>query len=183
LSRIRIVPTLVITFTALIVLFGGWIMYRNYGLVRPLERELSSMAPVQHVNVVVNNQTKEIQVTLKKVPDLMTAYQSVKERVTSTLGNNVKIVIRDHRSKELIDLYQNYQPLIFEGIAKGNYTSMIDTLKRRAANDGITNARITMDKNNIYIQLEKGSDYLYEIVPYHEPKQIQINDGQGGDQQ
>jgi hypothetical protein len=182
LSRIRVLPTLVIAVTALIVFFGGWIMYRNYGLIRPLERDLSNMTPVQHVDVVVNNHTKEIRVTLKRVSDLMTAYQSVREKVANSLGADVNLVILDNRSKELSDFYQNDQPLIFESIAKGNYTSMIDALKRHAEKAGIT-ARVTMDKNNIYIQLEKGANYLYEVVPYHEPKQIQINTGQGGDGQ
>lgn len=179
MSRIRVIPTLIVMVTALVVFFGGWLMYRNFGLVRPLERELSSTAPVQNVKVVVNNQTREVQVTVKKIPDLMTTYTAIKDKVSFTLGSDVKVTIMDHRSKELTDLYQNYQPLIFEGIAKGSYTSMIDSLKNRAEKDGISNARITMDKNNIYIQLEKGSDYLYEVLPYRELMKPS-NNGQGG---
>lgn len=167
MSRIRVMPTLLIMVTALIVLFGGWLIYKNYGLVRPLQEELSAMAPVEQVNVHVSTQTREIQVTFKRVPDLMTAYTMVNEKVHHVLGSDVTLLIRDHRTPQLSELYQNYQPLLYEGIAKGNYTEMIEQIKQKARQDGISYARITMDRNNLYIQLEKDSAYLYEVVPYH----------------
>lgn len=43
---------------------------------------------------------------------------------------------------------------------------MIANLQKQGQDAGLTLCRVEMDKNDIYIQLEKGSDYLYDVVPY-----------------
>lgn len=166
MSRIRLIPTLLFCCAALVVLFGGWAVYRDYGLERPLEKQLTGTKQVQSVHVKLSGAQKTIQVALRQVPDLQTTYRSIKATVGETVSSDVTIRITDQRTPELETLFQSYQPAIYEGIAKGSFTEMIDKLQQRAAQDGLTRSVVTMDRDNIYIQLEKGDRYLYEVIPY-----------------
>ncbi|WP_018133297.1 hypothetical protein [Effusibacillus pohliae] len=166
MSRIRLLPTLLFFAAALTLLFGGWILYRDYGLVRPLKNELTGTRQVSDVEVKLNGPYKTIEVSLNKVPDLQTAYHSIKTTIGETLAPDVTIKLVDRRTPELESLFQSYQPMIYEGIAKGSFTDMIEKVQERGAKDGLDRAMVTMDHDNLYIQLEKGDRYLYEVIPY-----------------
>lgn len=167
MSRIRFVPVLLIFGVTLTVLFGGWIVYRDYGLVRPLKQELTNSKQVETVAVNLRGSNRQIAVTLKQVPDLQSAYREIRTTVKEAMHTDLQIQIHDQRTPELERLFQSYQPVIFSGIDRGDYTNMIDTIAQRAGKDGI-HAIITMDRDNLYIQLEKGNHYLYEVIPYRD---------------
>lgn len=167
MSRIRFVPVLVFLLATVVVLFGGWIAYRDYGLVRPLKQQLAATQNVQTVETVnLSGPQREIEVSMKKVPDLQTAYRSIKSAVSSKLKTDIAIKIKDQRTPELEAAFQSYQPLIYSGIAQGNYMDMIEKFQTHARKDGFTKANVTMDRENLYIQLEKGDNFLYEVIPY-----------------
>ncbi|MDB5083811.1 MAG: hypothetical protein JWN30_697, partial [Bacilli bacterium] len=107
-----------------------------------------------------------IDITMKQVDDLRTAYLQLSVIVDHTLGSDRVIKIDSKPSKALTSLYEGFQPVLYEGIAKHNYTEMIANLQKQGQDAGLTLCRVEMDKNDIYIQLEKGSDYLYDVVPY-----------------
>lgn len=173
MSRIRFVPILLIFSVTLIILFGGWIVYRDYGLVRPLQQQLTGTQLVQTVTVNLSGPQKQVDVTLKKVPDLQSSYRSIKNKVNQTMHTQLPIKIHDERTPELERMFQSYQPFIFSGIDRGEYTDMINKIQQNAAKDGITKAVVTMDRENLYIQLEKGDHYLYEVIPYRDKPSTQ----------
>jgi hypothetical protein len=51
-----------------------------------------------------------------------------------------------------------------EGLAKQNYREMNTSLMAMAKKDGVS-LRITMDQTSVYIQMQQGSYYLYQIIP------------------
>lgn len=177
MSRIRLLPTLFFLFSALVVLFGGWFVYRDYGLIRPLKQDLTSTKQVTDVTVKLDGRNKTIEVAINRVPDLQIAYRSIKTKVSETIDPNATIKLSDKRTPELEAILQQYQPLIYEGIAKGSFTDMIQKVQERGAKDGLSRTLITMDRENLYIQLEKGDHYLYQVVPYHIDKPFTSDQG------
>jgi hypothetical protein len=167
MSRIRFVPVLLIFGVALTVLFGGWIVYRDYGLVRPLTQELTDFKQVETVAVKFTGSNKQVEVTLKQVPDLQTAFREIQSKVQEGMHTDFPIRIHDRRTLELERLFQSLQPIIYSGIDRANYTEMIDAIEKRAAKDGV-HALITMDRDYLYVQLETDPHYLYEVIPYRE---------------
>ncbi|BCJ85439.1 hypothetical protein [Effusibacillus dendaii] len=167
MSRIRLLPTLIFFAAAMILLFGGWTLYRDFGLVRPLEQELKGTHQVVQVDVTVKGTQKSITVSMNRVDDLQTAYRDIIDKVSETFNTETTVKIRDKRTPEMEALFQAYQPVIYEGISKGSFTDMIDTIQKRAKQDGMSRAVVTMDRENIYVQLEQADHYLYEVIPYN----------------
>jgi hypothetical protein len=174
MSRIRIVPTIVAMLVTLVLLFGGWIAYRNFGLVHPVEQELMSISNVEQVNVTVSTQNRVVKIKLSQVKDLQTTFHSIRNVVTQSLGNDTQIEVLDNRNEDLTELYQSLQPILFEGLHKGTYSEMIQAITNRSKQAGV-NARVTMDMNNLYIQLSKDQNYLYDIVPYSNSQKQGVN--------
>ncbi|ASS75283.1 hypothetical protein CIG75_09985 [Tumebacillus algifaecis] len=165
MSRIRLIPILAITCVTLSLLFGGWELYRNFGLVRPLEDQLMAAGTVEQVESVVNGQHREIKVTMKQVSDLQTAYEVVEKVVQEALGPSVTIDLVDRRQDQLQQTYQNLQPTLYAGIAKGEFPEMIKSMSAQAKLEGIE-SKISMNENHIFIELNQDGKYLYEVVPY-----------------
>jgi hypothetical protein len=164
LSRIRLVPMILIAVVSLAILFSGWQAYQRFNLVNPLKLSLSKLAGVESVNVNSGN-PKVIQIKLGAVKDLQTTYDSIALTISGALGSSGSLEIQDNSDDKLRSAYESYQPIILEGLAKGNYTEMISTIDKLAIKNGI-NARITMDQHHVYVQLSAGRHYLYKVWSY-----------------
>lgn len=167
MSRIRLVPMIFIMLVSLAVLFGGWQAYQRFNLINPLKTELQTIQGVQSVHVVGSN-PGVITVQLGQVKDLQTTYDALSQTITETLGSSQPVKILDHRNSILIQDEESLSPIILEGLAKGNYVEMILQVQQTAAKLGVQ-ARVTMDSHNVYVQLEKGAYYLYDVQAYHLP--------------
>lgn len=165
MSRIRMVPILAIVCVTLSLLFGGWELYRNFGLVRPLEEQLMATGTVEHVESVVNGQQRVIKVDMKQVPDLQAAYLQVETIVKDRLGSYVTIDLVDKRQDELRNTYRDLQPALYAGIAQGEFPAMIQKMNDQAKQEQIE-SKISMNDQYIFVELKKADHYLYEVVPY-----------------
>jgi hypothetical protein len=164
LSRLRLVPILIVLVISLAVLFGGWQAYRHYNVVGPLQMNLEKIQGVQTVNI--DGGTKNtIVVRLSKVADLQTTYDSISSAISDAAGTTVNIRIEDNRTSTLISDYEQLQPILFQGLAQGNYTTMIHNVEAAGNNAGVQ-TRVTMDDKHVFIQLAKDGHYLYKVQPY-----------------
>lgn len=173
MSRIRLVPMLLILLISLAVFFAGWQVYKRYNLVDPLKTNLQSVTGVQTVDVIVGSPTV-IRVKLAKVDDLQTTYKTIAKDVAGSANSGSSIVIVDNEDKTLQQTYENLYPIIGQGLHTGSYQSMIDSFNQAASAQGVQ-AKLTMDSNNIYVQLSQGKNYLYDVSKYNNLQQ-----GQGG---
>lgn len=165
MSRIRVVPTISALILTFAVLFGGYQVYKNYELVKPLESQLLAIHAVQSAHVLTTGQNPEVVVKLGKVSDLQATYRSIYADVTATLGTPVGIELQDHRTPALSQLYETMGQILYQGIARGDYMTMTESMQSFAAKAHVT-CRITMNGQDIFVQLSKGNAYLYDIVPY-----------------
>lgn len=170
LSRVRLVPIFLVAMVVLAVLFGGWQAYQHFNLLNPLKRNLQQVSGVQTVSILTGS-PDVVQVQLgpfNKLDkgDLQRTYHDISNQVESRLGTGVTLRLADKHGGSLVQTFEvSFEPVLIEGKAKQNYTEMISNVKALAKTDGIR-ARITMDSQSIYVQLEKGSDYLYRVMPY-----------------
>lgn len=165
MSRIRLVPVILIALISLGVLVAGWYTYQRVNVVNPLKTGLQSVSGVQSVQVQTGN-PDVVEVRLGKVKDLQTTYSSISRITTSTLGSSVDVRLQDNRDDELTTAeQQSFKPFLYEAVAKGNFPEMFNTVRQNAAKMNI-DARVTMDDHNIYVQLIKDSHYLYDVLPY-----------------
>lgn len=162
MSRVRLVPIIVVVVIAFAVLFGGWQAYQRFGVVQPLTSDLKTVPGVQSVTIAAGNPSI-IKVYLKKVPDLQTTYDRISNIVSSELSGSSDLELHDSRTGELAMAFESMQVVIRQGVSKGNYTEMITAIDDMSKQLGISD-RVTMDEHNIYVQLSKGNSYLYDVI-------------------
>ncbi|KUO96834.1 hypothetical protein [Ferroacidibacillus organovorans] len=165
MSRIRIVPTVSALILTFALLFGGFQIYRTYDLVQPLKSQLTHIASVQSASIDLTGSAPVIVIKLGLVSDLQTTYDQLQSIVSSSIGTPYQIVLKDHRTATLYRDYETLQPILYQGLAHGMYTTMIANLQASAAKLHVQ-ARITMNASDVFLQFQQGSSYLYAIVPY-----------------
>jgi len=152
------------------VLFGAFVAYRHFKLVGPLQSELQSIPGVQMAQIETGNPS---QVKIKLGPvdklanqDLQSTYVKIVGMISGVFSGTNNLDIVDNQNQELTSAYEiNLRPILLEGIAKGNFVEMIASVEQKAGQEGIQ-ARVTVDVHNIYVQLSKGSNYLYDVFQY-----------------
>lgn len=163
--RIRIVPVMVSLLVAFSLLFGGWEMYAKFGLVRPLEEQLKADPAVTQVESVVDGSDRQLKVTIKPVDDLQTTYENLEQIAQKALGSQVKLELVDTRGEDLNKAYREIQPILYAGIAKGDFPQMIQSAKQTVAKEG-TKAEVSMNDKYIFVSMQRDGRYLYEVLPY-----------------
>lgn len=164
MSRIRLIPMILIVLLCLGILFGGWQAYKRFNMVEPLKTQLATVPGVKNVEVNVGNPSS-IKVKLGAVDDLQTTYKAIETKVSGSLGSSQSVQIVDNRNQTLGKAWEDLSPIVYEYGKKGNYTEMIAAVEKSAAAKGIQ-ATVTMDTHNVYIQLAQGSHDLYDVWPY-----------------
>jgi hypothetical protein len=72
----------------------------------------------------------------------------------------------DQRTPELDDIFQKMQFPIQEGIIRGNFTEMEQTLRELADKNGV-NLSLAMDNSAIYLTLTKEDHQLVAVLERH----------------
>ncbi|GMA48733.1 hypothetical protein GCM10025857_00900 [Alicyclobacillus contaminans] len=167
MTRIRLIPVVVIALVSLLVLFGGWWAYRKYNVINPLTESLQHVTGVESVQVNPSSPSS-ISIQLGPVTDLQTTYQTISRAVEQVFGSgsSVAMTLEDHRDAALTNIYEtDMAPILAEAIQKGEYTQMVAMIQQKAKQLHVT-AKVSMDDQNIYLQLQQGSYYLYHVRRY-----------------
>lgn len=160
--RVIVIATAIIVTLAL--LFGIKYVNERFNIEKPLFKMYSETKLVLKPSIDKEGDTTTITLTLKKTDNLYSAYQDIKSDTEKVLGDKkFQIKILDKRSPELEEAYRDSQFVVYEALAKGNYTSIPAEVARYAAAKG-AKAKVYIDGENIYVSLYKGDNYLYEII-------------------
>lgn len=151
---------------ALAVLFGGYFVYHQLGLDRPLVKALKADPAVNAVNITDGTQGRQIELGLKPVDDLQTVYDRLEQTTERYLkGDTFALKITDRRDAMLQQTYDRMNFLVEEAIARGNYEDMYTGLQQQATAAGLDVFKVYVGQNEVFLQLGKGADYLYAVVP------------------
>jgi hypothetical protein len=150
------------------VLICGQLFWHKYAVTGPLDKELLQIKGVESAQWQDSNKGDDdlkLNVALGPVVNLQQTYGEINAAVKRKIGQRaVLISLRDHRGPELEDLYYQINFNIQEAISTGRFVAMADTIRDRAKADRVS-AKVYVDAKNVYIQLAKGTDYLYTVVP------------------
>ncbi len=165
MSRIRLLPAISGLILTFLLLFGGYQVYRNLEIVQPLQAQLMRIQSVNNAKIQSVAQNPTVVVSLNKVGDLQSTYTKIQAVILNNLGNAVPITITDTRNAALSNAYESMKPILYQGIAHGNYVNMIGSFKKACRANGIS-CKISMNGQYIFVQLMQHNAYLYDIVPY-----------------
>lgn len=173
-----VIAAVVVTLAILLTL---QYVHQKYNVEQPLFKLYSETKLVKDVKLEEKGSTVKVILDVNKTDNLRKAYQDLNTYTQEIMGNTeFTIELKDKRSKDLEKAYYNSQFIIYEAIAKGDFTRMADIIRKNAK---AVNAEsmVFIDENNIYVEFIKGGNYLYEIVP-RQQKAAGIADTMGSDQ-
>lgn len=145
------------------LLFGGQWMYTKYFFEKPIGNVLDRVEGIE--NVDYNKEAGTLTVTLTQVPDLRDTFLHIEEGLQSQGGfDGVRVRIIDNRSRFLEDVYYEMHFSIFQSIFTGEFVSMQQNISTIAAEFGLDEAAVYVDSDNVYLQLHRGDEFLYEVI-------------------
>lgn len=146
-------------------LWGGQWAFKRFNYERPLDRALGENKEIASFSLNNAGADPEVQVKLKQVNSLEASYQNIQQSVDQAVnGNNVKITVTDNRDKVLEGLDNDARLAAYEALNRGNYLEMSSYIQHKAAGAG-AKAQMALDQDSLYIQIDHGDKYLYDIIP------------------
>ena len=160
-----VVITIVLTLT---VLGGSHFFWQQYALDKPLTQVIETIDGVETLTLDNNDKyqsTQNIHITLNNVKNLQKTYQKINDSITNILGTKkYKLIIHDHRTPELEQLYYSMHYYIQEAIFTGKFSVMAEIIQEKALGAN-TKAQVYVDASSIYVQLMSNNGTLYMIIP------------------
>ena len=158
-----IVIGIIVTFAAI---SSSYFFWQQYAVTKPVTQGVGEIAGVEKVVIDSKNQLiPKVHVTLTNVDNLEAAYQSINDTLTGSLGSSkYKLILHDHRTPELEQLYYTIHYYVYEGISTGKFSVMSEKIQEKAAAAN-TKAHVYIDANNVYLQLTTTNGDLYQIIP------------------
>lgn len=161
--RIYVVITAVVV--TLAILLGIQFIYQRYNVEQPLFKLYSETKLVNDASIDDKGERVKVVLEVKKTDNLKKAYNELLEYTKQVMeGKNFELQLKDKRTGELEKAYNNSQFIIYEAIAKGDFTKMADVIESNG--DKIAaQSYVFIDETNIYVEFVKKDHYLYEIIP------------------
>mgnify|MGYP005838724955 CR=1 FL=1 len=88
------------------------------------------------------------------------------------LGRVSEVVLVDRRDGGLLRALRRLQIPLQEGAASGSFTEMEQRVHAQSAELGIPVCRVYVDDQAVYLLLQRGDSYLYEVV--HRPAGVHV---------
>lgn len=148
----------------LAVLSLAYYSYESVGVKRPLEKILLTDPDVTAVQLGKDDGGEVVEITLSKVADLSATYSRIHELVSGKMGLTFTMVLKDKRDALLRDTYYDIHYYLEEASVRGNFGAMIEACTPILEASGVSDYKITVDQNRIYVQIESTDGYLYEVL-------------------
>lgn len=153
----------VIGFVGIIIfglLLGGKVLYQKKWI------DSSVLSQSQKIPGVIS--AKSVQVNGQAEMEVMTQHITNLRQASLALEDISKEPIRyfDHRNDSLTALFGQMQFSIQEGISRGNFTDMAQSIQSMAEKSGVQ-LQLEMDSDAIYVVLNQGNAQLVEVVERH----------------
>ncbi|HVJ49510.1 hypothetical protein [Desulfitobacterium sp.] len=140
------------------LLLGGQFIYKNNWVNGHLAKDSQQISGVLSAQVVSENGQQILEVTTDHLQNLAEVEQQLEK-----LAGQRPIRLKDQRTPELEKLLAKMEFPLQEGIARGDFVQMEQTLQQQAAQTGVT-IDLSMNNEKIFLNLTQGQAQLLEVV-------------------
>ncbi|MCK8824940.1 hypothetical protein [Fuchsiella alkaliacetigena] len=147
------------------IFFAGNYYFNHYRLNNSLEEVLSSVEEIEKVVIKNEAQPREIVLTLKGVDDLRPVYRKVNDILVEKLGpEDYAITLNESTDPILKEAYDKIHLVIYETIITGEFSKLATQLELLKEEAELSSARISVDHDNIYLELSTEQEHLYKVI-------------------
>nr|WP_239483698.1 hypothetical protein [Paenibacillus rhizolycopersici] len=162
----RIGPIAASIAISVLVLFGGWFLYRQWAIERPLENIVKSVDGVNQVEMDIKPDELALKLSLKPGTDLGALVRQIEQNGKDQIGNRtLKLDVEDHSSPTLDLLWENALFTVAQAMENKQYTQITAALKQMEQENDKLTATAEMDEKNVYITLTDGQYSKFVILP------------------
>ena len=158
MTRQRILLISLVGFLIFGALLGGKLVYQKKWVDVTVMSQSQQIPGIVSAKFVTNNGLKEMVVTTEHLTNLRQASNTLVK-----LAEGVPIRFMDHENEALEKLYGQIQFALQEGIARGNFTEMDESVRAQAEKAGVQ-LELEMDNDAIYVLLNQGDAQLIEVI-------------------
>ncbi|MFZ5649758.1 MAG: hypothetical protein ACOY4I_02740 [Bacillota bacterium] len=145
-------------------LWGAQWLFNRFNYERPLTRVLQENGDIASYKINDQGPVLEVEVKLRKVENIQESYNKLSGSLRDIVGSrSVKITIKDDRDAVLEGICYQTRLAAYEALERGNFLEMEGFIAQRAAREG-ARARVFLDHDRMYIQINHDNKYLYEII-------------------
>lgn len=164
MRNIRWEYVLLWAFLALMVFTFAQYSYRIFRIERPLEKCLSEDPDVLRTDIKTVQNKTAIKVSLRYVDDLSLTYKRIEDAVQDIIGQqDYEITLNDDSNEVLEEAYDSIHYYVEEARLRGNFGAMANQSNLVLRDMGIDEFKLTVNDNNIYVQLRLQDKYLYRV--------------------
>lgn len=172
ITRFQFLTGFLALVVTLAVIYAGQALWQKHFVSQPLDKALKAISEVQKAELEEGGKLNEplvVHVTLDNVNNLQDTYKAINDKIQEAYGNKAyKLEIKDSRSPELEQLFNDINYYVQEAIVDGNFPLLAEKSGEMAKKLGIE-CKIFVDSENIYVQLSGKSASLYDVVPRSAP--------------
>lgn len=161
----RLYVVIIAVIATLAILLTIQFINQKYNVEQPLFKLYSQTKIVKDAKIEDKGDTVKVIIKVKKTENLKQAYNELTEYTNQIMdGKRYEMQIKDNRSAILEKAYYNSQFVIYEALAKGDFTKMANVIEKYSQKVG-AESLVFIDDKNIYVEFLKGDNYLYEVIP------------------
>ncbi|MBS4031365.1 MAG: hypothetical protein KGZ63_08100 [Clostridiales bacterium] len=156
----------VLAFVLTLALSVGAVYLRQTQMVNePLFKRISELESVETVSLNQDGNLQVITVKLSNVNDFPGIHRQVNDEISRLLGQKrYRLVLLDERDDALQSAFYAVHLALYEGERLGNFAEMGDRVSQGLRSFGVENYSLFVDSEYIYIQIQSGDAYLYEVI-------------------
>ena len=148
--------------TLIILLLGNYMWHRT-AVERPLIQVLLQDEAVEEAVFHSDGRNSRVEVKLKAVPRFAEAARRINATVKK-MQPTTQVIFVDNSNDLLNDLYDELHFAVFEAKVNGNFVQMNNGFLQAVKYAGLSEYRLEVDNEAIYLQLHYGDVYLYRVV-------------------
>lgn len=164
--KLRIGPIVLSVAISALVLFGGWFLYQQWAIERPLENIVKGYEGVKNVRLEIKPDELAVKLDLVPGTDLGRLVRQIEKDGKEQIGSRtLKLDVQDNSSPALDELWEKALFTVAQAMENKQYTDITAALQQmEQANDKVT-ATAEIDNDNVYITLTDGQDSKFIILP------------------
>jgi hypothetical protein len=172
--KLRIGPIVATAALSAVLLFGGWHLYRHYGIEQPLDRLAKSVPGVQSAETELNGNEVVLKVGLAADADLAEVYRKVTENGASSLGGRtLQLVVEGKPSDKLEQIWSQALFDVAQAMDRSQYSDIREAMRSLMKQYPGLTAVTEMDEHNVYVTLRSGNEAKFVVLP-RQPAKIGV---------
>ncbi|WP_044640040.1 hypothetical protein [Risungbinella massiliensis] len=148
------------------LLFSGFMLYQTYAVAQPIKEQATNISGIQVISQRVTPDKVEMTVTFAKGFDFAEKYPIFIQEVEQKAGNReLDIQIQDRPNAKLKQVWNESELAIQEGLALKRYTLIEEKIAMKASSFELTQSKVRIDDQYLYISLQDHDHTLYRVLP------------------